>query len=157
MSDRLYNVNVLSSEVLPTPADIKRELPMCAATGDFVASGRQVICDILDGRDPRLFVVVGPCSIHDLAAAREYATRLRRLADRVESSLYLVMRVYFEKPRTTVGWKGLINDPDMDDSFHIEKGIRLARGLLLGEPLGTLALEGGVVARVECQLPAVEM
>lgn len=146
MSDRLYNVNVLSSEVLPTPADIKRELPTSAAVGEFVASARQVICDILDGRDPRLFVVVGPCSIHDLAAAREYASRLRRLAERVESSLYLVMRVYFEKPRTTVGWKGLINDPDMDDSFHIEKGIRMARGLLLelaeaGLPTATEALD----------------
>lgn len=146
MSDRLYNVNVVSSEVLPTPAEIKRDLPMSTAASDFVASARQVICDILDGRDPRLFVVVGPCSIHDLVAARDYAARLRSLAEQVQSSLYLVMRVYFEKPRTTVGWKGLINDPDMDDSFHIEKGIRLARGLLLelaesGLPTATEALD----------------
>ena len=96
--------------------------------------------------DPRLFVVVGPCSIHDPAAAREYAQRLRELAGKVDKTMLLVMRVYFEKPRTTVGWKGLINDPDMDDSFHIEKGIRVARELLLhladlGVPAATEALD----------------
>ncbi len=101
---------------------------------------------ILERRDSRLFVVVGPCSIHDVVAAREYATRLKELASRVESSMLLIMRVYFEKPRTTVGWKGLINDPDLDDSFHIEKGILLARELLLyiaelGLPAGTEALD----------------
>ena len=105
-----------------------------------------MIRDILDRRDPRLFVVVGPCSIHDLDAAREYAGRLRALAERVSPTLYLVMRVYFEKPRTTVGWKGLVNDPDMDDSFHIEKGIRMARRLLIelaemGLPAATEALD----------------
>jgi len=131
MSDRLHNVNVTSSELLPTPEEVKDELPVPVQAEEFVYSSRQVIRDILDRRDPRLFVVVGPCSIHDLDAAREYARRLRVLAERVSRTLYLVMRVYFEKPRTTVGWKGLINDPDMDDSFHIEKGIRLARGLLL--------------------------
>jgi len=131
MSDRLHNVNVTSSELLPTPEEVKDELPVPVQAEEFVYSSRQVIRDILDRQDPRLFVVVGPCSIHDLDAAREYARRLRVLAERVSRTLYLVMRVYFEKPRTTVGWKGLINDPDMDDSFHIEKGIRLARGLLL--------------------------
>ena len=92
---------------------------------------REIVRAILERRDPRLFVVVGPCSIHDVAAAREYAARLKALAEQVESTLLLIMRVYFEKPRTTVGWKGLINDPDLDDSFHIEKGIHMARELLL--------------------------
>ena len=84
---------------------------------------RRILQNIIDARDPRLFVVVGPCSVHDVAAAMEYAKRLKPLADALSDTLVLVMRVYFEKPRTTVGWKGLINDPDMDDSFHIEKGI----------------------------------
>jgi 3-deoxy-7-phosphoheptulonate synthase len=146
MTDRLYNVNVDSSELLPTPQQVKEELPASAQAQECVLRSRATIRDILDGRDPRLFVVVGPCSIHDLAAAREYAARLRQLAPEVAGSLYLVMRVYFEKPRTTIGWKGLINDPDMDDSFHIEKGIRLARGLLIelaesGLPAATEALD----------------
>ncbi|MCA9595914.1 MAG: 3-deoxy-7-phosphoheptulonate synthase [Myxococcales bacterium] len=146
MSDRLFNVNVAESELLPTPEEIKRELPLSQRAEALVFGARQVVENILEGRDPRLFVVVGPCSIHDLTAAREYAARLKALADRVGQRLYLIMRVYFEKPRTTVGWKGLINDPDMDDSFHIEKGIRLARGLLielaeLGLPAATEALD----------------
>ena len=107
---------------------------------------REIVRAILERRDPRLFVVVGPCSIHDVAAARDYAKRLKQLATQVESTMLLIMRVYFEKPRTTVGWKGLINDPDMDDSFHIEKGILIARELLLyiadlGLPSGTEALD----------------
>ncbi len=146
MSSRLHNVNVLSSELLPTPEEVRAELPLSAAGEAFVYSARDAIRGILDRRDPRLFVVVGPCSIHDLDAAREYAGRLKALAERVSRTLYLVMRVYFEKPRTTVGWKGLINDPDMDDSFHIEKGLRLARGLLvelaeMGLPAATEALD----------------
>jgi 3-deoxy-7-phosphoheptulonate synthase len=146
MSDQLYNVNVASSELLPTPAEVKQELPASPRAQQCVLGARAVIRDILDRRDPRLFVVVGPCSIHDLDAAREYASRLRGLAERVAGTMYLVMRVYFEKPRTTVGWKGLINDPDMDDSFHIEKGIRLARRLLIelaesGLPAATEALD----------------
>jgi 3-deoxy-7-phosphoheptulonate synthase len=131
MSDRLNDVNVLSSELLPTPAEIKGRLPLPAAGEEFVYRSRETVRGILERRDPRLFVVVGPCSIHDVAAAKEYATRLQALAARVQKTLYLVMRVYFEKPRTTVGWKGLINDPDMDDSFHVEKGIGIARELLL--------------------------
>ena len=131
MQDRLYNVNVVSSELLPTPEEIKSRLPMPLAAEEFVYRTRGALRRILDRDDPRLFVVVGPCSIHDLDAAREYAARLKALAPRLERTLIVLMRVYFEKPRTTVGWKGLINDPDMDDSFHIEKGIRLARELLL--------------------------
>ena len=146
MSEQLYNVNVASSELLPTPEEVKRELPASPEAQRCVLNARTVIRDILDRRDPRLFVVVGPCSIHDLDAAREYAWRLRALAERVSPTLYLVMRVYFEKPRTTVGWKGLVNDPDMDDSFHIEKGIRMARRLLIelaemGLPAATEALD----------------
>jgi 3-deoxy-7-phosphoheptulonate synthase len=146
MTERLFDINVVSSELLPTPEAIKRDLAMPAAAEEFVYRSRHAVRRILDRDDPRLFVVVGPCSIHDPVAAREYAQRLRALAQRVERTLLLVMRVYFEKPRTTVGWKGLINDPDMDDSFHIEKGIRIARELLLhladiGMPAATEALD----------------
>src|SRR5262249_41637102 len=144
--DKLHNVNVASSELLATPEEVKQRLPMTTRSSDTVFRARETLRAILERRDPRLFVVVGPCSIHDVGAAREYAQRLKRLADQVDSTLLLIMRVYFEKPRTTVGWKGLINDPDLDDSFHIEKGILLARELLLhvaelGLPAGTEALD----------------
>jgi 3-deoxy-7-phosphoheptulonate synthase len=146
IQDRLQNVNVASSELLATPEEVKRRLPLTSRSADTVYRSREELRAILERRDPRRFVVVGPCSIHDVAAAREYAGRLRELAARVESTMVLVMRVYFEKPRTTVGWKGLINDPDLDDSFKIEKGILLARELLLyvtelGLPTGTEALD----------------
>jgi 3-deoxy-7-phosphoheptulonate synthase len=131
MQERLQNINVVSSELLPTPEDVKRDLPLSAAAEEVVYRSRYAVRRILEREDPRLFVVVGPCSIHDPAAAREYAQRLATLAAQVDETMLLIMRVYFEKPRTTVGWKGLINDPDMDDSFHIEKGIRIARELLL--------------------------
>jgi 3-deoxy-7-phosphoheptulonate synthase len=131
MSTRLVDTNVLAADVLPTPAEIKLQLPQPEGIEEFVYRSRETVRAILEGRDPRLFVVVGPCSIHDIAAAKEYALRLKELAARVKNSLFIIMRVYFEKPRTTVGWKGLINDPDMDDSFHIEKGIAKARELLL--------------------------
>ena len=131
MPERLQNINVVSSELLPTPETVKRALPTSVAAENFVYASRRSLCRILDRDDQRLFVVVGPCSIHDIAAAREYARRLQGLAARVAETMLLIMRVYFEKPRTTVGWKGLINDPNMDDSFHIEKGIHLARELLL--------------------------
>jgi len=131
MPDRIYNVNVAGTQRLPPPAAIKAELPARPAVEAAVVDARRQLQAIMDGRDPRLFAVVGPCSIHDPQAALEYARRLKALAGELEDVLVLVMRVYFEKPRTTVGWKGLVNDPDMDDSFHIEKGIRLARRLLL--------------------------
>jgi 3-deoxy-7-phosphoheptulonate synthase len=142
----LQNVNVASSDLLAIPEEVKRTLPLTQRASDTVFRSRELIRAILERRDPRLFVVVGPCSIHDVDAAREYADRLKRLSDEVGSTLVLIMRVYFEKPRTTVGWKGLINDPDLDDSFHIEKGILLARELLLyvaelGLPAGTEALD----------------
>ena len=146
IQDRLQNVNVASSDLLATPEEVKRQLPLTARAADSVFRSREVVRAILERRDPRRFVVVGPCSIHDVKAAREYAERLKTLADQVAPTLLLIMRVYFEKPRTTVGWKGLINDPDLDDSFHIEKGILMARGLLLyvaelGLPAGTEALD----------------
>jgi 3-deoxy-7-phosphoheptulonate synthase len=144
--DQLQNVNVIASDLLATPDEVKRRLPMTDRAADVVFKSRAAVRAILERRDPRLFVVIGPCSIHDVVAAREYAGRLRELAAKVDSTMLLIMRVYFEKPRTTVGWKGLINDPDLDDSFHIEKGILMARELLLhvaelGLPSGTEALD----------------
>lgn len=146
IQDQLQNVNVLSSDLLATPEEIKRRLPLTQRAANTVFKSRQVVRAILERGDPRLFVIVGPCSIHDVVAAREYANRLKDLSARIDSTIFPIMRVYFEKPRTTVGWKGLINDPDLDDSFHIEKGILLARELLLyiaelGLPAGTEALD----------------
>jgi len=145
-AERTNNVNVISQDLLLTPAEIKRRLPITPRAEEFVLQSRDTLQQILDRQDPRLFVIVGPCSIHDLRAARDYAQRLKQLAAAVADTLFIVMRVYFEKPRTTVGWKGLINDPYMDDSFHIEEGLQMARGLLLelaemGVPAGTEALD----------------
>jgi len=142
----LYNTNVAAERVLISPAQLKREMPADVVAEEHVWQARQTIKRILNRQDHRLLVVAGPCSIHDIAAAKEYAERLMRLHDELGDSLYLVMRVYFEKPRTTVGWKGLINDPHMDDSFDIEEGLRRARGLLLwlaelGLPAATEALD----------------
>lgn len=144
--NNVYNTNVLAEEPLPTPAEVKAKLPLTDTARQTVLRGRRTVEAILDGRDPRLLVVVGPCSIHDLKAAREYAARLKRLHDELADSLFIVMRVYFEKPRTTVGWKGLINDPYLDDSFKIDEGLQLARELLLdiaemGLPASTEALD----------------
>ena len=129
--DRIYNVNIVSERVLPTPQEIKEKLPLTEATEGCVLKVRTTIQDILSGKDPRILMVVGPCSIHDVAAAKEYAKKLRELADRVSDTIVLVMRVYFEKPRSVVGWKGFINDPYLDNSFHIEDGLFKARSLLL--------------------------
>ena len=122
-AERTYNVNVIAQDVLMTPAEIKKRLPMTPQAEEFVLQSREALQRIIDRQDPRLFVVVGPCSIHDLRAARDYAQRLKQLAAEVADTLFIVMRVYFEKPRTTIGWKGLINDPYMDDSFRIEDGL----------------------------------
>ncbi len=143
---QLNNVNVISQDLLPTPEQVKASLPMTDEAMQTVLAGRGALQDILDRKDHRLFVVVGPCSVHDIDAALDYATRLKRLADEVSDTLFIVMRVYFEKPRTSIGWKGLINDPYMDDSFHIEKGLHKARKLLLdlaemGLPTATEALD----------------
>jgi len=132
-------------EVIP-PAELHAEFPLDEHASETVYHTREAIHNILHGEDDRLVVIVGPCSIHDPDAAREYARRLKPMIDALSHELCIVMRVYFEKPRTTVGWKGLINDPDMDESFHINKGLRLARSLLLdlaeqGVPAGTEYLD----------------
>ncbi|MEO8075359.1 MAG: 3-deoxy-7-phosphoheptulonate synthase [Acidobacteriota bacterium] len=113
------------------PAILLEEIPITESASNLVANTRAAIADVLEGRDPRLVIIVGPCSIHDPRAALEYAQRLQPLAARYQDRLIVVMRSYFEKPRTSVGWKGLINDPDLDESFHINKGLRLARKFLL--------------------------
>lgn len=146
MSTKLSNVNIVSESVLQTPRELRELLPRTDAATKTVETARRTIEAILDRRDPRLLVVAGPCSIHDLEAARAYAVRLKEMHDNYAEQLYIVMRVYFEKPRTTIGWKGFINDPDLDDSFHIEKGLQQSRELLiwlaeLGLPAGTEALD----------------
>lgn len=143
---RIDNVNVASQEILVTPEQLRNELPLSEAARESVLKGRQAVNDILDGKDHRLFIVIGPCSIHDVEAAKDYAKRLAKLADEVKDELLLVMRVYFEKPRTTVGWKGLINDPYLNDTFKIQDGLHIARRLLIdlaemGLPLATEALD----------------
>ena len=140
------NLNVQSNNPLITPQMLKAELPLVGDALDTVQEARQTIFDILDRKDHRLFVVVGPCSIHDPKAAIDYAQKLKVLVPKLADTIYLVMRVYFEKPRTSIGWKGLINDPYLDDSFKIEEGLRIGRRLLLdianiGLPTSTEALD----------------
>ena len=142
----IENLNIEAQEVLITPERLKTEIPISVAAEQTISEGRDVIRNILAGKDHRLFVVVGPCSIHDVDAAMDYARRLKALSEELKDTLYLVMRVYFEKPRTTVGWKGLINDPHMNDSFKIEEGLFIGRHLLmdvaeLGIPSATEALD----------------
>ena len=141
MAPHTDDLRIRKIEALNTPADVIAELPCDDAVSEVVSNARQALHDILHGHDDRLAVVVGPCSIHDPTAAIEYAHRLRPLRDALGGELEIIMRVYFEKPRTTVGWKGLINDPDMDGSFQINRGLRTARGLLrdinaMGLPAG---------------------
>jgi len=143
---RVENLNIVSYTRLITPEELKRRLPITEQAAATVIKGRETIKNILDRKDTRLFIVVGPCSIHDPVAAIEYGKRLKALAQQVEDTIYLVMRVYFEKPRSTIGWKGLINDPHLNGSFEIEKGLHIARRLLLelaemGLPLATEALD----------------
>ncbi|GHD29680.1 3-deoxy-7-phosphoheptulonate synthase [Parahalioglobus pacificus] len=145
-SNEVHNINVDAQDVLITPEALKQALPLSDAAREQLTESRQVIWDILDRKDPRLFVVVGPCSIHDTDAAIDYAKRLKALSEELSDTLYIVMRVYFEKPRTTVGWKGLINDPHLNDSFCIEEGLHIGRKLLLdilelGLPTSTEALD----------------
>lgn len=146
MSNKLDNVNIASHEVLITPEQLKKEIPLTDKAIESVTKGRETINNILDRKDHRIFVVIGPCSIHDIGAAKEYATKLKALSDKVADTLYIVMRVYFEKPRTTVGWKGLINDPHLNDSFEVEEGLHIGRQLLvdiceMGLPTATEALD----------------
>ena len=141
MAPHTDDLRIRKLDELVTPAAIIGELPCDDAISQTVSEARAALHDILEGRDDRLVVVIGPCSIHDPASAMEYAARLKPLRDALAGELEVVMRVYFEKPRTTVGWKGLINDPALDGSFDINRGLRLARGLLrdinaLGLPAG---------------------
>ncbi|MFC5475408.1 3-deoxy-7-phosphoheptulonate synthase [Paraherbaspirillum soli] len=129
--DEDNHLNLAAIDPMPSPAELRTRLPLAAPAAQTVATGRSVVRNILDRRDPRLLAVVGPCSIHDPAAGLEYARRLKQLADELADTLYIVMRVYFEKPRTSVGWKGLINDPRMDQSFCIAEGMERARRFLL--------------------------
>ena len=141
MTRHTDDLRIRRIEALNTPAEVIAELPCDEPVSETVAQARAALHEILHGRDDRLAVVVGPCSIHDPQAALEYAQRLRPLRDALGGELEIIMRVYFEKPRTTVGWKGLINDPGMDGSFQINRGLRTARGLLrdinaMGLPAG---------------------
>lgn len=140
------DLRIVAMKNLLSPRELLEEIPAEDAVAETVVRGRQGIQDVLAGKDDRLVVVVGPCSIHDPEAAIEYCGRLREQQEKHADDLLIVMRVYFEKPRTTVGWKGLINDPGLDDSFEINKGLKIARGLLrdvnaMGLPTGTEFLD----------------
>ena len=136
------NVRIISSAPLVSPNTLIKKIPQSAKASQGVFSARQVIKEILYGEDKRLMVLVGPCSIHDTKAALEYANKLLKLKKELDKDLFIVMRVYFEKPRTTVGWKGLINDPYLDESFDIDKGLATARKLL--SDLGEIGIPVGV-------------
>jgi 3-deoxy-7-phosphoheptulonate synthase len=143
---RTDDLRITGLSPLISPAVLAYYLPLTEQASELVVSARTQADAILRGEDDRLLVVVGPCSIHDPGAAVEYGKKLQREAERLHDDLFLIMRVYFEKPRTTVGWKGLINDPNLDDSFDINLGLRVARGLLLdlanlGMPAGTEFLD----------------
>ena len=143
---RTENLNIVDVFPLTSPKKLKEKLPVSENAADTVIQARNTIKQVLAGEERRLLMIVGPCSIHDPEAARDYALRLKKLAVEVSETILIVMRVYFEKPRTTVGWKGLINDPDLDGSHKINKGIELARKILLetnnlGLPCATETLD----------------
>jgi 3-deoxy-7-phosphoheptulonate synthase len=143
---RIHNINVRSQDVLPTPTQIKSRVPVSVRAQRTVIEGRRAVERILNRQDHRLLLIVGPCSIHDPAAALDYARRLKALADELRDTFLIVMRTYFEKPRTITGWKGLINDPQLDGSLRIARGLQLARRILLdvndlGLPAATEALD----------------
>ncbi|TKB44197.1 3-deoxy-7-phosphoheptulonate synthase [Thalassotalea mangrovi] len=145
-STKLNDVHVNSEEVLITPEELRKQFPLNEHHRQSILQSRDIIADIIHKRDSRLLVITGPCSVHDVEAAKEYGRRLKALHDQYKDTLYIVMRVYFEKPRTTVGWKGLINDPHMDNTFDVTSGLKTARELLLyltelGLPLATEALD----------------
>src|SRR5690554_430445 len=140
------NYHIIAAEELPAPSELKRNMPLAGAALDTVLYGHRSVKDILDYKDSRLAVVVGPCSIHDTALALDYARRLKPLADELKDSLLILMRVYFEKPRTTVGWEGLMYDPYLDGTHRIEHGLRIGRQLMLdintlGLPIAIEALD----------------
>ena len=145
MTNQIHNKNIETETVITSPIELRQQISVSVQGKENILSSRNTVEDIFLGNDDRLIVIVGPCSIHDINAAKEYALKLLTLQKEVEKSIFIVMRVYFEKPRTTVGWKGLISDPDMDNSLDVEKGLRQGRELLawLAEkniPTGTEAL-----------------
>ena len=145
MDTQIHNTNITSEAVITSPNDLSKKLPITQKGKRNIIAGREVVSDILSRKDSRLIVIVGPCSIHNLEAAKEYAHKLKKLSEELKESLYIVMRVYFEKPRTTIGWKGLISDPDMDNSLDVDKGLYQSRQFLtwladLGMPAATEAL-----------------
>lgn len=146
MKYKTENLRIENIKQVSTPAEVHAEYPVTESAAKTIHTARANIHNLLAAKDDRLLVIVGPCSIHDLKAAHEYAERLASVRDRLQDDLLILMRVYFEKPRTTVGWKGLINDPELDDSFNINSGLRIARKLLLdlaeqGMPAGTEFLD----------------
>jgi 3-deoxy-7-phosphoheptulonate synthase len=146
IKDTVNNINVSSEDILITPEDLAKELPVSDRALSVISESRKIISDIIHRRDHRMLVVCGPCSIHDIEAAKDYALRLKELHECSKDTMFIVMRVYFEKPRTTTGWKGLINDPHLDGTFDIEAGLRKARELLiwladLELPVATEALD----------------
>lgn len=128
---KLEDLRIVAINPLISPAILQEDYPISQEVGSWIAGVRNEVADVVEGRDDRLLVVVGPCSIHDYTAAIDYARRLKEVIDRFSKQLLIVMRVYFEKPRTTVGWKGFINDPELNNTFAINKGLRLARSLLV--------------------------
>ena len=145
MTNQIHNKNIESETVITSPIELRQQISVSSQGKENILSSRKTVEDIFLGNDDRLIVIVGPCSIHDIKAAKEYALKLQSLQKEVEKSIYIIMRVYFEKPRTTVGWKGLISDPDMDNTLDVEKGLRQGRELLVwlaeeGVPTGTEAL-----------------
>ena len=145
MSNKIHNKNIEIETVITSPIELKKTIPVSDKGKENILTSRKTVDNIFSGKDERLMVIVGPCSIHDIGAAKEYALKLKSLQEEVKESVYLVMRVYIEKPRTTVGWKGLISDPDMDNSLDVEKGLRQGREFLAwladeGIPSATEAL-----------------
>lgn len=146
MKYKTDDLRITAMKELVAPVQLHQDVPITDDASKVIFETRTAIHDILLGKDDRLLVIIGPCSVHDPEAAKEYATRLKKMRDELHEDLLIVMRVYFEKPRTTVGWKGLINDPDLDDSYKINKGLHLARQLLvdvndMGVPAGTEFLD----------------
>ncbi len=145
MDKQIHNTNITSETVITSPDDLSRQLPITEKAKRNIMDSRKVVNGILSGKDSRFMVIVGPCSIHNLDSAKEYAHKLQVLSEELKESLYIVMRVYFEKPRTTIGWKGLVSDPDMDNSLDVDKGLYQSREFLswladLGVPAATEAL-----------------
>lgn len=146
MSTKTENLRIASFRQLITPHEMKQKMPVDSKSLATVQASREIIANIITHKDPRKLLIVGPCSIHDPKSALEYAQNLKELAQEVQDKLFIVMRTYFEKPRTTVGWKGFINDPHLDSSFNMNEGLRGARQLLInitkmGLPVATESLE----------------